>query len=244
MITSKNNEIIKQCIQIKQKKYSRQLGLCLIETQKLVNELLKKGLITIVLCVERKLEELKNFKDVKVEIISEQIAKYISDSSTPDGVLGICKIPDIDAIDYKKCLILDRIQDPANLGAIIRSACAFGYNTIISIDSVYPYSYKAIRSSMGNIFNINYIESNIDKTTELKKSNDINIFVADMYGENIDTIQLDKNKNKAIVIGNEGQGVSDDLRRLADKTVSIPMSENVESLNASVSAGIIMYLLK
>ena len=244
MITSKSNELIKKCVQIKQKKFSKQDGLCLVESIKLVKELSTKGLIDIILVTEKKLSFVKDFSVKKIEVISDSLASYLSDTVTPDGVFGICKIPEPSNIKYNRCLVLDRIQDPSNIGAIIRSACAFGYDTIFAINSVYPYTTKCIRSSMGHIFNINYIDVDIEGLIQIKKQKDIRFYVADMNGENIDNIFHDKNENLAIIIGNEGQGVDDRLFDISDKTISISMNSKVESLNASVSAGIIMYLLR
>lgn len=243
MITSKSNPIIKLANQIKEKKYSKENSLCLVETIKVVSQLYLKGLVTHIFVIESKATMFTNYSNAKVEIISDSIAEYLSQSVTTDGVFGICKIDDNSDADYSKCLILDRIQDPSNLGAIIRSACAFGYKTIFAINSVYPYTFKAIRSSMGYIFDINYIDTSYEKLKEIKEKWNISIITADMNGEVLDTFQ-NISSNFAIAIGNEGQGISSEISRLSDKIVSIPMENNVESLNASISASILMYLLK
>ena len=243
MITSKSNDLIKQCLQIKQKKYSKELGLCLVESLKLVRELNDKGLIETILVLESKLDSFKNSK-TKIEVISDSIAKYLADTVTTDGVFGICKIMESSGNSFDRCLVLDRIQDPSNLGAIIRSACAFGFKTIFSINSVYPYSYKVIRSSMGYVFDVNIIDVSYEELKNFKTQNNITLLSADMDGQDIAEVKLQKSSNMAIIIGNEGSGVSDEVVALSDMVVSIPMSNNVESLNASVSAGIMMYLLK
>jgi len=240
MITSKSNELIKKCFQIKQKKYSKKEGLCLIESIKLVRELSNKGLIDTILVIEDKFSKVNNFSCADIQIISNSIASYLSDAMTTDGVFGICRIPTTSNINYNRCLVLDKIQDPTNLGAIIRSACAFGYNTIYAIDSVYPYSFKSIRSSMGHIFNINYIETNLQSLLDIKRDKNINFYVADMDGELVDKICLSEESNLAIIIGNEGQGVSSSFMENSTTKIMIPMTRNLESLNASVSGAIIM----
>lgn len=243
MITSKENSLIKLANQIKEKKYSRENKLCLVETIKLVSQLYLKKLITHILVIQEKYDLVKNYTNAKIEIISHNIAEYLTDTSTTDGVFGICKIDTTKNINYSKSLILDNIQDPANIGAIIRSACAFGYDTIFAINTVYPYSYKCIRSSMGYIFEVNYIDINYEELKKIKSENNIQIISADMDGEILD-IMNKPTSNYAIVIGNEGRGISREITAISDKFVSIPMENNVESLNASVSASIIMYLLK
>ena len=243
MITSKDNDLIKLCSKIKQKKHSREEGLCLVESIKLVSQLYLKGKLTHILVVDDKYDLVKNYKKCNIVTISKNLADYLSDAVTTDGVFGICKITDNGSNDYSRCLVLDRLQDPSNLGAIIRSAYAFGYKTIFAIDSVYPYSYKSIRSSMGYVFDINYIDCDLDKLLKYKEQYNISLVVADMSGEIIDDFTA-KSNNIAVVIGNEGQGISREIMNLADNTVRIPMYNDVESLNASVSAGIIMYELK
>ena len=242
MVTSKENELIKKCIDLQNKKYSRLENKCLVESIKLVKEVYEKGLVDVVLVTKQKLELVSNFK-CKIEIINDKLAKHISSTVTTDGVFAIAKLPNSNQVNYKKCLVLDRIQDPSNLGAIIRSACAFGFDTIFTINSVYPFTPKAIRSSMGYVFNVNFVEVDYNKLEEIKSNNNIKFYAADMGGEIIDDIQLGS-ENIALIIGNEGQGIDKELRKIADKIVAIPMQNNVESLNASVSASIIMYFLR
>ena len=242
MVTSKDNELIKKCIDLQNKKYSRLENKCLVESIKLVKEVYEKGLVEVVLVTKQKLELVSNFK-CKIEIINDKLAKHISSTVTTDGVFAIAKLPNSNQVNYKKCLVLDRIQDPSNLGAIIRSACAFGFDTIFTINSVYPFTPKAIRSSMGYVFNVNFVEVDYNKLEKIKSNNNIKFYAADMGGEIIDDIQLGS-ENIALIIGNEGQGIDKDLRKIADEIVAIPMQNNVESLNASVSASIIMYFLR
>lgn len=243
MITSKNNATIKYAQKLKEKKYSRLEKKCLVESVKLVRELYDNGLVDTILVDSEKLNKVSNLKNAKIETITSEIAISLSDAMTSDGVLAICNIPQKVDADFEKCIILDNIQDPSNLGAIIRSAKAFGFDTILALNCVYPYTFKGIRSSMGQIFGINYLDISYDELQSIKNYNNLEFIVADMGGKNIDGFQPTHEKI-AIIIGNEGNGVSTELRELADSIISIPMKEGVESLNASVSAGIIMYLLR
>lgn len=243
MITSRDNDLIKLCNKIKQKKYSKNEGLCLVETIKIINQLYLKGKLTHILVTEDKYDLVKGYKKCNVITISRGIAEYLSDTVNTDGIFGICKITPNEKQDYSRCIVLDGVQDPSNLGAIIRSAYAFGFKTIFAINSVYPYSYKGIRSSMGYIFDINYIDLNLNQLIEYKNKYNISLVSADMSGELLDDFEP-KNDNIALVIGNEGQGVSREIMTLSDSTIRIPMDNDVESLNASVSAGIIMYNLR
>lgn len=244
MITSRNNDLIKKCIKIKEKKYSKAESLCLVQSIKIVSQLYIKNMLECILVTEDKYDLVKLYSRTKIEIISNSIASELSDSVSNDGVFAICRIPSNRAsVDYSRCLVLDKIQDPSNLGSIIRSAYAFGFKTIFSIDSVYPFSYKGIRSSMGYIFDVDFIDTDYNEFLEYKKSNNITLLSADLDGEIVDK-DYQIAGNIALIIGNEGNGVSDQMSKMADKIISIPMKNDVESLNASVSAGILMYLLK
>lgn len=243
MITSTSNELIKRFNRLKDKKFSRLEKLCVVESVKLVRELYQKKLTQTIFLSESKVHLKSEFEGQNLETVSENVAKYMSETVTNDGLFAICKIPNNTDINYSKCLVLDRIQDPSNLGAIIRSAKAFGFDTIFAVESVYPYSYKVIRSSMGCVFKVNIIDTDLDALKTIKENKKIYFFMSDMDGKNIDNITRPEG-NICVVIGNEGQGVSDSLAKICDETICIPMEKDIESLNASVSAGIIMYKFK
>lgn len=243
MITSRSNEIIKYAIKIKDKKYSRNEKKCLVESAKLVRELYSQGIVETILVDNEKIDRVSDLKGAIMETISKDIVAYLSDAMTSDGIFAICRIPCKKADNFRRCIVLDGIQDPSNMGAIIRSARAFGFNTILALNCVYPYTFKGIRASMGQIFGVDFVDVTIEQLLTLKEEYKIQLVVADMNGEDISKFQI-SNNNCGIIIGNEGNGVSKDLRKIADRVVSIPMNDGVESLNASVSAGIIMYILK
>ncbi len=136
-------------------------------------------------------------------------------------------------------LVIDSLQDPGNVGTLIRTAVACGFKHIYLLDSVKVTNSKLVRSSVGTIFNAKIYSTSKDKFTKLAKNNNLVIYKADMYGENVF-----KAKFQGIVgvaIGNEGQGVSEKISNLCSKTLSIPMEKGVESLNAAISGAIIMY---
>lgn len=157
---------------------------------------------------------------------------------TSQNVFAVAKIPQANKTNSQNVLVLDKIQNPDNLGAIIRSAVATNFVTIYAIESVDLYNEKTLRSSMGNVFKVNFIKTDYQHINSLLKG--YQVCIADMQGENIFKLNS-LQKNVALVIGNEGNGVSEQMRKLCNKKISIPMQNNVESLNASVSAGIIMY---
>ena len=158
-------------------------------------------------------------------------------------------IPKIMAIVYKKestisgnkILLLDRLQDPGNLGTIIRSAVAFNFDTIIlSNDTVDLYNSKVLRSTQGMLFNINILRQDLTSVINELKNNNYTI-----YGTKVDNgndVKKINNTNKfALIIGNEGTGISDNILKQCDKYLYIKMNNNCESLNAGVAASILMY---
>jgi len=241
MITSKQNSLIKEIRSLKDKKYRDKLGLFVVEGIKPINEAIDLGVaLSLIICTERALSAVKPCS-CRVETVSEEVLKSVSEEVTPQGALALAVKPD-NAVKPPRgnSLLLDGVSDPANVGAIIRTAAASGYNDVyLTEDSADAYSQKAVRSSMSGVFRVNVMRGSI---TEILDKINLPVCVADMDGENVFTF---KNKGAVcLVIGNEGHGVSEEVRKRATFTVKIPMENGVESLNAAVSAGILMYNLK
>ena len=245
IIESKDNKIIKYAKQIQDKKYAELFGECFLETEKIVFDCLNKLEIKTILVsnsyFDKFKDRLKGFEN-KTFQIADNLAKCLSQTESGANIFAIAKIKKNNIDLSKNIVVLENLQDPSNLGAIIRSALAFDFKNIIAINSCFAYSSKVIRSSMSYVFDINYVEMSFDEFKEFKEKNKVCLYVADMGGENINKV---KNIAKpiAFVVGNEGKGISKEMKEIADKIVAIPMKNNVESLNASVSASIIMNLL-
>jgi len=245
LISSKQNDIIKYANSIKEPKYIKKYNECFTESEKIVNELMLKDMVSTILVENEKLEKysyiLKKFKGKVYEITSD-ISKLLTESITSSGIFAFVKVPNNQSVVGDRVLVLDNLQDPSNLGSIIRSAMAFNFKTIIMNNGVYPYSAKVIRSSMGYVFDINIIScSNTAQLIDFLSKNKYNLVSADMSGQELKSFK--PQYPLALVIGNEGNGVSDELRKMSSQVVKIPMNNGVESLNASVSASIIMYKL-
>lgn len=239
IITSKSNPKYLLACKLKQKKYREELNLVLIEGEKLILEAFHNGIeIEMLLACEEKIDSFKQIHAKETYILSLNLCKNLSSMVTSQNVFAVAKIPQANKTNSQNVLVLDKIQNPDNLGAIIRSAVATNFVTIYAIESVDLYNEKTLRSSMGNVFKVNFIKTDYQHINSLLK--DYQVCIADMQGENIFKLNS-LQKNVALVIGNEGNGVSEQMRKLCNKKISIPMQNNVESLNASVSAGIIMY---
>lgn len=174
-------------------------------------------------------------------VISDRVFDKISDTINSQGILAISPIPQFDGkLKGKFCLYLDRIRDPGNLGTILRTAVACGFTDIILDDCVDVYNPKTIRSSMSAFTRCNFISA---ETFVFPK--EMTLVYADMRGESISEVACSlRGKEVCLIIGSEADGVSERLRRQANVSVSLPMSDAIESLNAAVSASVIMYYLR
>ncbi len=239
IITSLDNKEVKRYFKLKQKKYRDIEGLFLVEGEHLVLEANKAGLLIKVITTDEAFDYSNKI------IVTKEIMKKISNLDTPPKVIGICKL--IEERELKnKLLVLDGVQDPGNLGTIIRSAVAFNFDTIIlSNDTVDMYNPKVIRSTQGMLFHINIIRRNLNEVIPKLKEDGYFIYTTDVSGgEDIRNIKIQEDQKIALVMGNEGNGVSDNITSLADKKVYIKMNPLVESLNVGVATSILLYELK
>ena len=223
---------------LKDKKFKKENGLFIVEGNKFCRDLLNSDIEIIYTITNDK--NLTGFPNI--EVVSDKMLSSLATTKTNQEIICVCKVKEYDVTSVGNSLILDNLQDPGNVGTLVRSALAFGFDDIYLVGGADPYSEKVIRSSAGTILNARLhicdfetIKKNKDKIADL-------LIVADMDGENIDKIHLPKSR-LAVIIGNEGQGVSDEFVALSNTKISIPMTSKVESLNAGVAGSIIMQKL-
>ena len=220
---------------LKDKKYRRENNLFMVEGNKFCRDLLNSNIEIIYTITSDK--ALKGFPNI--EVVSEKMLSSLATTKTNQDIICICKVKDYGLVSVGNSLILDNLQDPGNVGTLVRSALAFGFNDIYLVDGADPYSEKVIRSSAGLIMNARLHVLDFE-TLKTNKNKIADVFaVADMEGDNINKICLPNGKI-AVIIGNEGQGVSDRFMELSNMKISIPMASIVESLNAGVAGSIIM----
>ena len=280
VISSKDNEIIKNIRKLKEKKYRDLENAYLIEGIKIVKEAIAENakIRQIIMC-EDFTDNVELDKDTLYELarhnliyVTRNIMDSLSDVKTPQGIIGVVEKSkrfaeedndenksknNIDAetnmlgnktgiepkVDYTQDIIiaLDGVQDPGNLGTIIRTADSANLNQIIiSKTSADPYNPKVVRSTMGAIFRVNIIETE-NIVEELKKAQENGFKVMVTALDSSESIYKTEFNKKVIVIGNEANGVSKEVQIIADEKVKIPMLGKTESLNASVAAGIMIY---
>lgn len=251
-ITSKDNEFVKHIKKLRDKKYRDINNEYVIEGIKLIEEAIqeKAPIKQIILCDDCEKNEAIP-KDLMYEIakqeciyVSEKVFKYLSEVQTPQGILAIIEKRGKDLeIDYTQDIIvaLDDVQDPGNLGTILRTVDSLGLTQIlVSKGTADSYNPKVVRSTMGAIFRIKIIEcEDLKQTLKEIKKHKFKIVASSLQTENrIYDIHYNK---KIIVIGNEANGVKEEIQNLADEKIKIPMIGKTESLNASVATGIILY---
>ena len=252
IISSKDNELIKHIKKLKDKKHRDESNEYIIEGVKLIEEAVKENarIKKIIVC-----EDTTRTYEIPTHIMYE-IAKYecvyvtdkifasITQVTNPQGIMAIIEKGDTDAqIDYTQDIIvaLDDVQDPGNLGTILRTVDSIGLNQIIvSKGTADAFNSKVVRSTMGAIFRVKIIEvENLPQAIKEMRRHRFKLMVTSLQTDNsIYDIQFNK---KIIVIGNESNGVSKEIQEMADEKAKIPMLGKTESLNASVAAGVVMY---
>lgn len=251
IITSKDNEIVKHIRKLRDKKYRDESGEFIIEGVKIIEEAVSENakIKMVVVCEDGlksepiKKEVLYKIAKEKVIYVNDKVFKLLTDVTTPQGILAVVEKPNKNEIDFSKelFLILDNIQDPGNMGTILRTADSVALTQIVvpkgNADCFNP---KVVRSTMGAIFRINVIEvDDLVKTIKEFKKHKIQVLATDL-STNYSIYDVNYHRS-AIVIGNEGNGVSKEILDLADKRIKIPMLGKTESLNASVATGIVLY---
>ena len=183
-----------------------------------------------------------SFPEELIVRVSDEVFCHLSDEKTPQGILCRARIPAPTLAPPKgNCLLLDGVADPGNLGTILRTANAAGYNEVyLTKECADPYSPKSVRASMSGVFFTKIYRAQRSEILSVLK--EIPILIADMGGSNV--FSYVPPKQFALVIGNEANGVSEEVKNAAFHTVKIPMRDTQESLNAAISAGIIMYVLQ
>lgn len=242
IITSKDNEIIKNIKKLKEKKY--RLDSYIVEGIKMVKEAISENQEIALIAIREDFKIDFDTKNTKIITISNKIFNDISDVKTPQGILAVIKKNQNNQIETNSnyILALDSLQDPGNMGTIIRTVDSANINQIIiNKTTVDPYSPKVIRSTMGAIYRTNIIEvEDLKATLKEMKLKGFQIITTDLKATQ-SIYDINYNNKTVVVIGNEANGVSQEILQTADKKVIIPMLGKTESLNASIAASIMIY---
>ena len=241
VITSLDNSHVKELIKLKQHKNREKTKTFLVEGLHLILEAYKQGLVKeIILLAEESLP-----LDTKIIHVSKNVMHKLSSLDTPPTAIALCQIKPQNKELGNKILILDNIQDPGNLGTIIRSAKAFNVDTIILGEgTVDLYNSKVIRATQGMLFHINIVTKPVIPLIKDLKIKGYKIFSTNVVkGIDVQTIKNNKLNKYALIVGNEGNGVNNEITKLADLNLYIKINSLVESLNVAVATSILLYEL-
>ena len=238
LITSVDNKKIKRYSSLKNSKDRKKEGLFLIEGMHMCYEANKNNLLVDLLVLEN--TDISFSYPFEITYITSNVLKKVSSLTNPTTVIGVCKINKNDTIIGEHILLLDDVQDPGNIGTIIRSSKAFNVDTIIlSTNSVDIYNDKVLRSTQGMIFNMNIIYGDLLSIIPNLRDNGYMILGTNVNdGVDVRSIKVDK---YALVMGNEGQGVKPEIQDMCDKNLYINMNRDCESLNVAVATSILLY---
>lgn len=250
LIESRENSLIKDIKKLHKKKYRLEKGQFLVEGFRFVQEALESSFCVPYLIISEKFQDkyyslnMDNIvdKDTRVYLVKDNIFKELCSTDNPQGIIGVVNNKKIEIEDKDGFYVLvDKVQDPGNMGTIIRSAHASGaLGIIVTKGTVDLYNDKTLRSTMGSIFNIPIIEDNSFEDIKKLKNNGFKFIVSSLDTKN-NFYDIDLTGKVVICIGNEGNGISDEIYSIGDEKVKIPMPGGAESLNAAVAASIMMY---
>lgn len=243
IITSTQNRLVKLVRSLAQRKFRVETGLFLVEGVNLLRDMPNEVYVQFVLATEQRFDEAQSmFATRSVEdgifCVSDAVMDSIADTSSPYGIVAVCKIPDEQfKLPIGNALLLDGVSDPGNIGTIMRTAVACDFCDIYLLDTADLYSPKVIRATLGSLFKARVC--NIDEAQALTLMRECNGAVLDMGGKNIIGERIDS--PILFVAGNEAHGVRECLKREAKKVYSLPMKNQIESLNVAVATAVAMY---
>lgn len=244
MITSVKNDKVKAWKKLHKRKERTHSNSFLIEGFHLLEEVWKSNWKIKEIIVQDNLELPNWFSDYSVTEVSDNVFEHISQTKTPQGVAAVIEMnPTINRAG-NFFLLIDSIQDPGNLGTIIRTADAAGFDGIVlGSGTVDLFNDKVIRSTQGSLFHIPFYHANLFEEIKILKKNGFNIWATALANaQKYSDVKVEE--KVAIVVGNEGAGVQQEMLELADTIVNIPIYGKAESLNVSIAAGILMYYVK
>ncbi|MCL2559540.1 MAG: RNA methyltransferase [Turicibacter sp.] len=240
MITSKDNSKYKLWLKLSQKKHRLAEQLFLVEGEHLVNEAATAGVIDTLLVCEGVAFEAD--ADAAITYLARPLFEKLASTVTTAGVMAVCRMWESHMKAHNRLLLVDDVQDPGNLGTLIRSALAFGFDgVVLSEDTVDLYNDKVVRATQGALFYLPIHRTNLTTyITQLQQAG-TTVYATALTDDAKPMAEIPKQTSLAFVVGNEGAGVNKDLIAVCDGSVIIAMTEAVESLNVGVAGSILMH---
>ncbi|MFD1335261.1 TrmH family RNA methyltransferase [Oceanobacillus iheyensis] len=245
MITSIKNEKVKSWKKLHRRKERLKTNTFLIDGIHLIQEALKSNWVIQELIVVEGYELPNDAKDVPVAYVSENVLKEISQTQTPQGVIAVVEmnIPKVQE-DNNLIILLDAIQDPGNMGTIIRTADAAGVDAVVLGDGcVDIFNDKVIRATQGSIFHIPIYTATLEQEIHMLQTQGFTILATALH-DAVEYTEVSDHNKVGLILGNEGAGIAPSILNKANKRINIPIYGKAESLNVGIAAGILMYHLK
>ncbi|ASK63015.1 RNA methyltransferase [Virgibacillus phasianinus] len=244
MLTSVKNAQVKNWAKLKMKKFRMKTGMFLVEGEHLVTEVHHSNWEIEQIIVQNGMDAPEFAFDYSITIVAENVFQHITDTRTPQGIAAIVKMKEQEWVDPHTVLLIDSVQDPGNLGTMIRTADAVGFDAVIvGGKSVDLYNEKTVRSTQGSLFHIPVFQEKLSVKIPPLKEKGFAVW-ATTLDQAMSYKDVPVTSKVALLVGNEGNGVDGSLLDLADYNVKIPIHGQAESLNVSVAAGILMYHIK
>lgn len=255
IITSKDNPTVKLYQKLSSSKKERlKYGLFVLEGMRIAEDALRDGSVSHILVTEEQFDKMgekllqADLRDTKLLVISNELGNRIASTDSTQGVFAICRIPVQKKLTFRdngRYVVLYGLQDPGNVGMVIRTADALGIDGIILSGSCDLYSPKVIRSTMGSVFRMDIIvENDTDALFSMLEENNVQTSAAVIDKDAVRVTEHTFTGKQAVFIGNEGNGLPGDTAMRCTRRITIPMSGNINSLNAAMAAGILMWELK
>lgn len=245
-IESPKNPQVKQWKKLLTKKERDKTGLFLIEGFHLVEEALRSGVDIVQLIVDEQktLPPSWNVDNILITLVTEGVMKEMSDTETPQGIVAVCRQCSYEQTEMKTVLMVDAVQDPGNLGTMIRTADAVGIDAVILGEGCADvYNPKVIRATQGSLFHLPIIKGNLSEWIARFEQQNIPIYGTSLQN-GVDYRNVSPASSFALLVGNEGSGVRKELLERATTNLYVPIYGKAESLNVSVATGILLYYLR
>lgn len=245
-IESIQNPKVKQWKKLLTKKERDNSGTFLVEGFHLVEEALKQheSVIEIIVSDKTGLPPRWDSGEVPVTLVTEEISNSLSDTEAPQGIYAVCRQVQLEVPNARTYLLIDAVQDPGNLGTMIRTADAAGIDAVVvGKGSVDVFNSKVLRSAQGSHFHLPIIRGDLHDWVEKLKTNNISVYGTALEGASAYT-DISTDETFALLVGNEGSGVNKELLEKTTANLYIPIYGKSESLNVAVATGILLYFLK
>ncbi|KGX93410.1 23S rRNA methyltransferase [Pontibacillus halophilus JSM 076056 = DSM 19796] len=245
MITSLQNGYVKRWKKLKRRRGREKERAFLVEGFHLVEEALKSDWTVQEIVIREDINIQNEWQGYKYVQVTNEVFQEIADTDHPQGVAAVVEMKEMEWEGANRVLLLDSIQDPGNLGTIIRTADAAGFDAImLGKGTVDPYNDKVIRSTQGSIFHLPVFQEELEEIIPSMRQEGTTVWATSLQGATPYMEKTIPDEPFALLVGNEGSGVQEELLQLADERVNIPMYGQAESLNVAVATGILLYAMR